>query len=140
MAKFKNHKEFEFKVWKELVDCRIPIQPLDGPFDSESSGSYLEFKMSKFNPKYHCSMIEFTNDQSKEMRSGNLPIVLVDGEDGLYFLSPLEVKKELVDHPERSKHETIWAGEVSLGKPLTFEQIIERLVNELKRRQKRETK
>jgi hypothetical protein len=88
---FLNEKEFEFNVYYDLRNTGVPVQPLEEPFDSKIENQYVEFKKSKWNPRYHHPMIQFTTKQTTAMRSGHIPIVLVCGETSFYLLTQQKI-------------------------------------------------
>lgn len=125
--RFKNEKEFEFNVYKDLEAQGIHVQPLEKPFDSKIGNHYVEFKISKWNPIYHHPMIQFTKNQTVAMRKGKIPIVLVCGESNFYLLSKERVKK-FINEPGRRNMKHVWISEKYFeNTKMTYDQMIKSL-------------
>jgi len=120
--RFKNEKEFEFNVYKVLEAHGVKVDILEEPFDARIGKKYIEFKMSKWNPKYHHPMISFTRGQTVDMLNGMMPIVLVCGTSSFYLLSGKKLK-ELINLRRKWKH--IWISEKYFqDAKMTYEQMI----------------
>lgn len=132
MTEFSIEKEFEFNVWKEVVDEVSDYELREHPFDGKIRNHYIEFKLVSWNPAYDNLPIKFTRTQSEEMvEEGNYPVLLVDGENGFYFLDEEEVE-ELVNNPSRLKYyekegKPIIITENFLGDPIEFDELLENI-------------